>query len=162
MSALIIKASGSILFLLALFGLFAAPAGFAAATTEFARFDLMVEIDIEDGGIDMTINFTLPAGSDEVDLAKETVSLNLAGGRCRYSVTLPPGSFKVDKDGVYLFRGSINKVKIDTLPRRLASGTYKFALETEGADLRGAANPVSVDLTLGKHSGSKSVRALIE
>lgn len=158
----IIKAVGAILGLLAMCGLFTAPVGFAAAANAFASFDLAVEIDIEDGEIDMTTHFTLPAGSDEVDLVKETVSLNLAGGRCRYSVTLPAGSFKVDSDGVYLFRGRINKVKIDASLRRLASGTYKFALETAGADLRGIANPINISLTVGKYSGSRSVRALIE
>lgn len=159
MSACFAKTTGAIILCSALFEV---PGLFAAAANEFASFNVSVEIDIADGEIDMTTNFTLPPGSDEVDLTKDAISLNLAGGRCRYAVTLPAGTFKADKEGGFVFRGSISKVNIDASLRRHTSGAYVFALETEGADLRGAANPVSVSITVGRYSGSKSVRAHFE
>jgi hypothetical protein len=134
----------------------------AADVYPFATFHVMVEIDIEDGEIDMTATFALGAGSNGFDPSKEAVALQVRGGTAAYSVTIPAGSFKSGKDGTFGFHGTITGVRLSALIRSLRGGTFEFSVETERAKLNGVANPVSVSLTLGDDGGSRSVRARIE
>ncbi len=134
----------------------------AQANQPFAAFNLKVEIDIEDGEVDMTATFTLGAGSNGLDPPKETVSLEVKGGTGAYSVAIPVGSFKKDGSGRFTFQGTINKVKLEASIRPLRDGAFEFEVETEGANLKGFANPVTVTLTIGDDGGSRTVRAEIE
>jgi hypothetical protein len=129
----------------------------------FATFNLKkMDIDIEDGEVDMLAAFTLGAGSNGIDLAKDAVSLQVRGGAGAYSVTIPAGSFKADRGGVFKFLGSINRVKMDAALQAVRGGGFEFEIETEGANLKGFANPVTVTLTIGDNGGSKTVKAEIE
>jgi len=135
----------------------------AQAHQPFSAFNLnKVEIDIEDGEIDMMATFTLGAGSNGLDPLKETVSLEVKGGTGAYSVAIPAGSFKKDGSGRFTFQGTINKVKLEASIRPLRDGAFEFEVETEGANLKGFANPVNVSLTIGDDGGSRTVRAKIE
>ena len=127
-----------------------------------AAFNAKVEIDIEDGEIEVMSSFTLGAGSNGLDLAKETVGLQLSGGSEAYSVTLPAGSFKKDRSGEFKFQGTINGVKMITAIRPLRAGTYEFEVETEGANLKGFSNPVTLTLIIGDDGGSRTMKAEIE
>lgn len=129
----------------------------------FAAFNLnKMDIDIEDGEVDMFVTFTLGAGSNGIELSKEAVSLRVTGGAGAYSVTIPAGSFKADRSGAFRFQGSINKVKLDATIRQVRSGDFEFEMETEGANLKGFSNPVTVTLTIGDDGGSRTVKAEIE
>lgn len=129
----------------------------------FATFNLpKMDIDIEDGEIDMLAVFTLGPGSNGIDLAKETVSVQVTGRSGAYSVTIPAGSFKADRGGGFKFLGTINRVKLDAVFRPLASGGFEFEVETAGANLKGFSNPVTVNLTIGDDGASKTVKAEIE
>lgn len=128
-----------------------------------ATFNLpKMEIDIEDGEIDMLATFTLGAGSSGIDLAKDEISLQVKGRSGAYSVTIPAGSFKADRGGVFKFLGTINKVKLDAALRPVRGGGFEFEIETEGANLKGFSNPVTVNLTIGDNGASKTVKAEIE
>ena len=60
----------------------------------FATFTTRdVDIDIEDGEIEVLASFTLGPGSNGLDAPKETVSSQVTGGTAAYSVTMPAGSF---------------------------------------------------------------------
>ena len=128
----------------------------------FAAFNAKVEVDIEDGEIDMLATFSLGASSNGVDPAKENVSLQVTGGTGAYSVTIPAGSFKKDGSGRFTFEGAINRVKLEASIQPFRSGAFEFAAETEGANLKGFANPVTVSLTIGDDSGRRVVSAKIE
>ena len=134
----------------------------AEAPQPFAAFNTKVEIDIEDGEIDIMATITLSAGSNGLDLAKDMVSLELKGGKGAYSVTIPAGSFKKDNGGGFKFQGTINRVKLAASIRPLSGGGFELEAETEGANLKGFANPVTVNLTIGDDGGSKTVSAKIE
>jgi hypothetical protein len=134
----------------------------AAQQSPFATFNVDVEIDIEDGEIDMTATFSLGAASDALDLVKDAVSLQVTGGKGAYAVTIPPGRFKPDRKGGFVFQGRIDRVKIEAALRPARSGVYEFEIETESANLRGFSNPVTVVLAVGDHVGNKSVKAKIE
>lgn len=128
----------------------------------FAAFNAKVDIDIEDGEVEVIATFTLGASSNGVDPAKENVSLQVTGGTRAYSVTIPAGSFKKDGSGRFTFQGAINRVKLIASIQSLRDGAFEFEVETEGANLKGVANPVTVSLTIGDDSGSRAVRAKIE
>jgi hypothetical protein len=136
---------------------------FAAETPRpFAAFNAKVEIDIEDGEIEMWASFTPTAGGKGVDLSTQTVSLQVKGGTGAYSVAFPAGSFKKDGSGTFKFQGTINRVKIESLIRPARDGGFDFEIQTDGASLKGIANPITVNLTVGEDGGSKTVRAKIE
>jgi len=134
----------------------------AQAHRLFAAFNVKVEIDVEDGEVDMTATFTLGTGSNGLDPLKETVSLEVKGGTGAYSAIIPAGSFKKDGSGRFSFQGTINKVKLETSIRGLRGGAFEFEVETEGANLMGFANPVTVSLAIGDDTGGGTVRAKIE
>ena len=134
----------------------------AEAPQPFAAFNARVEIDIEDGEIEMWANFTPAAGGKGVDLSTQTVSLQVKGGAGAYSVAIPAGSFKKDGSGAFKFQGIINRVKLETLIRPARDGGFDFEIQTDGASLKGIANPITVNLTVGEDGGSKTVRAKIE
>ncbi|HEY3303885.1 MAG TPA: hypothetical protein VGL70_10180 [Candidatus Binatia bacterium] len=135
----------------------------AEASQPFAAFNPKVEIDIEDGEIEIMASFTLGAGSNGLDLAKDIVTLQLKGGAGAYSVAIPAGSFKKDGSGGFKFQGTINRVKLlEAAIRPARAGGFEFEIQTEGANLKGIANPITVSLTIGDHGGSKTVRAKIE
>jgi len=134
----------------------------AGARQPFAAFNLKVEIDIEDGEVEVWADFTLGGGSNGLDLPKELVSLEVKGGTGAYSVIIPPGSFKKDGSGRFTFQGTISKVKLEASIRPLRDGAFAFEVQTEDANLKGFANPVTVSLTIGDDGGSRTVRAKIE
>lgn len=150
--------------LMSVLGYFGSAEGVFAAETyrPFATFNVQVEIDIEDGEIDMLATFALGAGNNGFDPAKEAVSLQVTGGSGAYSVTIPAGSFKVEKGGAFKFQGAINRVKFDASIRPARNGAFEIELETEGANLKGFANPVTLTLIIGDDGGSRIVRAEIE
>ena len=135
---------------------------FAEALRPFASFNARVEIDIEDGEVEVWASFTPAAGGKGLDLSTEMVSLQVKGGSGAYSVAFPAGSFKKDGSGGFKFQGTINKVKLDALIRPARDGVFNFEIQTDGASLKGIANPITVSLTVGDDSGSKTVRAKIE
>jgi hypothetical protein len=152
-------------FLISVLGYFSGTEGVFAAETHhpFAAFNFKkMDIDIEDGEIDMLVTFALGAGNNGFDLSKEAVSLQVTGGTGAYSVTIPAGSFKADRGGVFKFLGTINRVKLDASVRAERGGAFEFEVETEGANLKGFANPVTVSLTIGDDGGSRTVKAEIE
>ena len=150
--------------LISILGYFGDAEGVFAAETHrpFATFNAKVEIDIEDGEIDMLATFTLGAGNNGLDLPKEMVTLQLTGGSGAFSVSIPAGSFKVERGGAFKFQGTINRVKLDASIRPARNGAFEFEVETEGANLKGFANPVTLTLIIGDDGGSRAVRAEIE
>ena len=106
--------------------------------------------------------FSLGSGSNGLDPPKEIVTLQLTGGRGAFSVSIPAGSFKTERDGAFKFQGTINRVKFAASIRPARGGAFEFEMETEDANLKGFANPVTLTLILGDDGGSRAVRAEIE
>jgi hypothetical protein len=138
--------------------------GVLAATTPrpFAVFNANVDLDIEDGEFEVMATVTLGAGNNGIDLSAETVIVQVTGGTAAFSVTIPPGSFKKDRSGQFAFQGTVDKVRLQASLRALRDGAFGFEIEGDRVNLKGVANPVTVSLTIGDDSGSRSVRAKIE
>ena len=108
------------------------------------------------------LTFTLGAGHNGIDPSAETVSLQVSGGTAAFSVTIPAASFKKDRSGRFAFQGTINRVRMIASIRPLRDGAFEFEIEGERVNLKGVANPVTVNLTIGDDSSSRSVKAKIE
>ena len=134
----------------------------AEAPRPLATFNARVEIDIEDGEVEVWASFTRSASGTGLDLSTEAVGLEVKGGAGAYSITIPPGSFKKDGSGVFRFQRTINKVKVEASIRPSRDGAFDFEIQTEGANLKGFANPVTLSLSIGGDGGTKTVRAKIE
>jgi hypothetical protein len=134
----------------------------AAAAQPFADLKADVDLDIEDGEFELMLTFTLGTGSNGIDPGAETVSFQVSGGKAAFSVTIPPGSFKKDRSGRFTFQGTINRVKMEGQIRPLRGNSFEFEIEGARVDLKGVANPVTVNLTIGDDSGSGTVKAKIE
>ena len=62
-----------------------------------------------------------------------------------------------------MFKGVIDGVRLEAVLRSLILGNdYEFTVEGKGADLTGTENPVTVGLTIGDDSGSKTIKAKIK
>jgi hypothetical protein len=128
----------------------------------FGNFKPDVDLDIEDGEFELQIDFTLGPGNNGLDPATEPVILEVKGGKAAFSVTLPAGSLKKNKDGQFGYQGTINKVNILASLQPLRDGAFRLEIEGERVNLKGVANPVTVGLTIGNDAGSTVVKAKIE
>lgn len=151
----------ALLSLALLLGCFGGAQSIVAAETRqtFAAFNARVDIDIEDGEVEVWATFT---PGRNLDLSTEAVSLHVNGGTAVYSVTIAAGSFKKEGSGGFKFQGTINKVKLEAWIKPARDGVFDFELQTERANLRGVANPLTVTLAIGNTVGSATVRAKIE
>ena len=134
----------------------------AASSRPLAAFDAKLEIDIEDGEVELTATFALGPQDDKINPITDAIALNLNGGVGDFSLKLPAGSLKSERNGTFQFRGNIEGVKLLAAVRPLRTRTFELEIVTEGANLRGMANPVTVNLRIGGYGGSQSVRAKIE
>jgi hypothetical protein len=138
-------------------------AAFAAtAQHTLAAIKADVDLDIEDGEFEIVVNFTLAGGSNGIDPAAETVSLQVSGGKASFAVTIPPNSFKKERNGEYVFQGTINRVRFQAFVRPKRDGAFELEIGGDRVNLRGVANPVTVGLTIGNDAGSAVVKAKIE
>ncbi|HSL02834.1 MAG TPA: SBBP repeat-containing protein, partial [Nitrospiraceae bacterium] len=107
---------------------------------------------------EMTAIFTLGPNNNGIAPLTEAVTVQVGA----FSTTIPAGSFK-QKKGRFTFEGVIHGVKLEAVLRSLMLGNdYEFKVEGKGANLTVTSNPVTVGLTIGDDSGSKTIRAKLE
>jgi hypothetical protein len=78
------------------------------------------KVDTQQGpppSFDVKASFTLGAASRGINLASESVTLQVGA----FSATTPAGSFKLQKKGVFQFEGTINGVTLDVKIEPLGS-----------------------------------------
>ena len=93
----------------------------AEAQQPFAAFKADVDIDIEDGELEIIVSLTLGAGSNGIDPPAEIVSLQLAGDTGAFSLTIPSGPLKKDRSGRFAFQATINRVRLQASIRPLGA-----------------------------------------
>ena len=107
---------------------------------------------------EMTAIFTLGPNNNGIAPLTEAVTVQVGA----FATTIPAGSFK-QKKGRFMFEGVIDGVRLEAVLRSLILGNdYEFTVEGKGADLTGTENPVTVGLTIGDDSGSKTIKAKIK
>jgi YVTN family beta-propeller protein len=108
-------------------------------------------------------NFILSSTAPGINPVSEPVTLQLG----TFTTTIPPGSFKKQKDGSFTFQGKIHGVGLGALIKRTGTLRYLFEAKGLGANLTGTVNTVYVTLAIGggsfsnSNSGATSVTAEI-
>jgi hypothetical protein len=128
----------------------------------FAAFSAKAEIELSHrpNRDEFEVKAHLTLGTSNNGIAPLTEAVTVQVGT--FSTTIPAGSFTLKK-GRFAFEGIINGVKLEAVLRSLTLGNdYEFKVEGKGADLTGTVNPVTVGLTIGDDSGSKTIKAEFE
>jgi hypothetical protein len=122
-----------------------------ASTFTFSAFCAGVE-DIDDhrAGFKLHAKFRLASGSDGINLSSEPLVLKVD----TVSVTIPAGSFKADKNGMWRYEGDIGSMHIDARLTPIGKNAFMLMAEVGDADLKWADRPFTVILTIGNDSGT--------
>ncbi len=110
-------------------------------------------------GFNLNASFTLgPGGS--INLLTNPVTLQVGPPATGYSVTIPPGSFRLVGNGQhYVFSGTIGGASLAVNVTPVTPTSYSFRASVSGPNLTALTNPVSVTLTIGSNTGTTSVTA---
>ena len=126
-----------------------------------SRASLTAEAEITTGprpGFELRGTFTAAPGGGDIAPDVQPVSLVLGN----FSTTIPAGSFRKNKHGVYTFEGKINGVRLEFRIASTGGGSFRFNVEGEGAtSLAGTNNPVTVELLIGSNGGTTQITAEI-
>jgi hypothetical protein len=106
-------------------------------------------------GLELSGNFTLGPGSSGIAPDTQSVRLVLSN----FATTIPAGSFKKNKKGVYSYGGKINGVNLEFSIAPAGAGSYTFQVEANGVNLAGTTNPVIIQLLIGNNGGTTQTTA---
>jgi hypothetical protein len=95
-------------------------------------------------------SFTLGTASHGINPVTEPVTLQIG----TFSVTIPAGSFKLNRNGTFEFQGTINGVTLDVRIVPLGHNRFDILAAGIGVDLTTLPNPVIVTLTIGNDGGT--------
>ena len=133
---------------------------FAAFT---ARASLETRPMDRDDSFNIAGAFSLAESSDGIDPYSEIVGITLGAS----SLTIPPGSFKQEGQGVFTFCGTIDGVDLSVIvapqpagrlqPSESGAMTYGFLVEARHAALDGTVLPLNVALSIGDDRGQASL-----
>ena len=128
-------------------------------TTISATFNVsLLSIEQRYGVAFMLSTFTLGQSSNGINPANEPITLQVGNA----TLTIPIGSFKKSRLGLFNFVGHIGNLPAEALITPLGYNRFGFQIAIYGADLSGITNPVQVQLTIGDDSGITSVNASIQ
>jgi YVTN family beta-propeller protein len=102
-------------------------------------------------------SFTLSSTAPAIDPVTQPVTLQVG----TFTTTIPPGSFKKNRNGSFTFVGVIGGVSLQAVIAPTGTLRYAFLAAAQRASLTGTTNPVPVMLTIGADMGTISVRARI-
>jgi len=125
------------------------------ATVPFSAFAAKLEISgTPPTSFETVGGFTLGAGSNGTNPANEAVTLTLG----TFSITIPKNSFTRTSEGVFNYQGRVGGVALEF---RIAPATTGYTFKAEGSRATGlpTTNPVTVVLTVGDDTGTKTVKS---
>jgi len=106
-------------------------------------------------GFDLNESFTLARKSNGINPVTQNLTLKIG----TFSVTIPPGSFRLNPYGRFAFQGTINGLSLQVQIVPLGNDIFTLKAEGTGVDLTGLTNPVTVVLTIGSDSDTRTVTA---
>ncbi len=107
--------------------------------------------------VSLNSSFTLNSVLGDATINPITENVRIMVGN--YLTTIPPGSFKQNKKGFYVFSGTINGVGLTVNIKPLGNMMYTFQATASGPNLTGTANPVAVGIGIGNDAGWTTVTA---
>jgi hypothetical protein len=127
----------------------------------FASFNAKLAIATgKPSGFVLNASFTLGSTSDGIKPLTEAVTLQIAS----YTVTIPAGSFRQassSKQPMYAYEGTIAGTTLGLVIVPIGNNEYEFYAAGSPVNFTGVKNPVTVTLTIGNDTGTKSVNAVI-
>lgn len=99
--------------------------------------------------------FILGGASSGINPATQEVGLQVGP----VAILIPPGSFKENKQGSFVFQGTVNGISVQAQIIPLGGGEYVIKLDASGASSVISA-PLSVALAIGNNFGATTVAAL--
>jgi uncharacterized repeat protein (TIGR03803 family) len=123
-------------------------------TVPFAYFS--VKLNTTSGSprtIEMKAPFTLGDGAAAIDPVAQGMTLTVG----TYTLTIPPGAFRMTNGRMWIYQGTINGVTIEAHIQQTGTNSYQLQLVASGVDLTSLANPVPVTLTIGNNDGTTQV-----
>ncbi len=102
-------------------------------------------------------NFTLSSTAPAINPVTQPVTIQVGS----FATTIPIGSFVVQKDGSFAFKGIIEGVSLEALIKPTGTLRYAFQAKATGANLTGTVNTVYATLIIGGDSGATSVTATV-
>lgn len=107
---------------------------------------------------ELKAKFTQGTGAGAIDPVSQPVRLAVG----TYTVTIPAGSFRALKKGVYVFEGAIDGIELRVHILQTESNSYLIHADALSVDLTALANPIAVNLFIGRNSGATEVTADFE
>lgn len=97
--------------------------------------------------------FTLGAASHGINPLTETTVLQLGG----YHISIPPGSFVKQANGVYFYNGKIGNVNVHAVLTPMAANVFLFGVVGQGAVGLPPSYPLNLVLTIGTDTGFQQI-----
>lgn len=118
----------------------------------FASFDASkLEITLgPTSSFQMNGSFVLGGASNGIFPLTEAVTLQIGN----LSLTIPAGSFQLQKNGNYAFSGVVDGVTLNVEIKDLGANEYSFKVEGSSPNALSITNPVTVTLTIGDDTGT--------
>jgi hypothetical protein len=126
-----------------------------AVAVPFADFEPLTIIDLPLHALAVAGTFTLGGASNGIAPRTEPITLQAAA----FTMTIPGGSFQSNGFGGFQFKGIVNGVNIVMTIQPVFGKIYAFAAVVWNDGLSAAANPVTVKLTIGDDTGSRTGNA---
>jgi len=118
----------------------------------FSSFSAKLE-STSQTGFELNAKFSLAANSDGINPVIETVTIQVGTAW----VMIPPGSFRLNQYGRFVFEGVINGVNLEARITPLSNNNFAFNAEGSGVDLTALTNPIPVALAIGNDQGLTTV-----
>jgi len=123
----------------------------------FSILSPKVEITSGTSSFELMAPFALGSNSGGIKPTIEDVSLSLNS----FAITIPAGSFILNKQGSYKFTGTINGVGLQAIVKPTSTG-YQLQIDGSGVKLPSLSNPMAVVVQVGDDGGKSTVTAQIQ
>lgn len=104
---------------------------------------------IHGGSIHVRGTFTLGQGSTGINPITQAVTISVGP----YTMDIPAGWFQMDRQGGYVYSGSINRVSVTVNIDPLGGSTYAIGVQGTHTGGTGNVSPVKVTVTIGNDTG---------
>jgi hypothetical protein len=109
------------------------------------------------GSFTLQSSFTLSNTAPAINPVTDPVTLQVG----TFTTTIPPGSFKKNRNGTFTYVGVVGGVSLQAVIAPTGTLRYAFVAAAQRVSLTGTKNPVPVMLAIGANSGTTSVKARI-
>lgn len=125
--------------------------GQTSQLTPFSRFKVHGEIGLlRSQEFELRGHFRLGKNSEGIDPSTQDAMFEVGS----FNATIPAGSFSLDRDGAYVFKGTVNKgVWLEVEIKPLTEKRFAFRAKANNVSISRKRNAINVVLTVGNDGG---------